>query len=456
MKMSSPINPVNLANPVSPVNRVYLPDVVGGGYGDFWRCKARYRVLKGSKGSKKSATTALNYITRIMQYPGSNLLVIRKIGDNHRSSTFAQLQWAIHRLGVDDYWKPTTSPMELTYKPTGQKILFRGMDDPLKLASITVPSGYLCWVWIEEAYEIESEDDFDVIDLSVPRGEVPPPLFKQTTLTFNPWNEHHWLKRRFFDTQADNVRTYTTTYLCNEWLDDTDKAVFARMQRDNPRRYRVAGLGDWGVADGLVYDRWEVREFDVDKARRIPLIRSAFGLDYGYTNDPTAFIAAAADMERHILYIYDEHYEKRMLNGDIAAMLVQKGYGKEVIRADSAEPKSNEELRRLGIHRLRAAAKGPDSVINGISRLQGFEMVVHPACIHTAAELAAYVWEKDRMGKNLNRPADSQNHLMDALRYATESLRTNRTPSLRLPGVMGMGMGAGIRGADVSGRWAGD
>ena len=141
----------------------------GGGYGDFWRCKARYRVLKGSKGSKKSATTALNYITRIMQYPGSNLLVIRKIGDNHRSSTFAQLQWAIHRLGVDDYWKPTTSPMELTYKPTGQKILFRGMDDPLKLASITVSSGYLCWVWVEEAFEIASEDDFDVIDLSVPQ-----------------------------------------------------------------------------------------------------------------------------------------------------------------------------------------------------------------------------------------------------------------------------------------------
>ena len=138
-------------------NRIYLPDIVGGGYGDFWRCRKRYRVLKGSKGSKKSATTALNYITRIMQYPGSNLLVIRKVGDNHRSSTFAQLQWAIHRLQVDGYWKATTSPMELTYTPTGQKILFRGMDDALKLASITVPSGYLCWVWIEEAYEIASE-----------------------------------------------------------------------------------------------------------------------------------------------------------------------------------------------------------------------------------------------------------------------------------------------------------
>ena len=177
--------------------RVYLPDVIGQGYGDFWRCQKRYRVLKGGKGSKKSTTTALNHIVRLMQYPDANLLVVRKVGDTHRSSTFAQLRWAIRRLGVDAYWRATTSPMELTYTPTGQKILFRGMDDPLKLASTTVDHGVLCWVWIEEAYEIDNEADFDKLDLSVPRGNVPPPLFKQTTLTFNPWSETHWLKRRF-------------------------------------------------------------------------------------------------------------------------------------------------------------------------------------------------------------------------------------------------------------------
>ena len=131
--------------------KIYLPDIVGGGYGDFWRCKARYRVLKGGKASKKSATTALNFLVRIMQYPGSNLLVVRKVGDTHRTSTFAQLNWAAERLGVASYWKATTAPMEMTYLPTGQKILYRGMDDPLKLASTTVSSGSLCWVWVEEA-----------------------------------------------------------------------------------------------------------------------------------------------------------------------------------------------------------------------------------------------------------------------------------------------------------------
>ncbi|MCI9068766.1 MAG: PBSX family phage terminase large subunit, partial [Lachnospiraceae bacterium] len=128
-----------------------MSKIVGGGYGDFWHSKKRYRVLKGGKGSKKSATTALNLILRMMRYPGANLLVVRQVMDTHRSSTFAQLCWATERLGVSRLWKRTVSPMELIYTPTGQRVLFRGFDDVLKLASTTVDKGYLCWVWIEEA-----------------------------------------------------------------------------------------------------------------------------------------------------------------------------------------------------------------------------------------------------------------------------------------------------------------
>lgn len=230
-----------------------------GRYGDFWRCRTRYRVLKGGKASKKSCTTALNFIFRMMKYPEANLLVVRRVGDTHRSSTFAQLGWAIQRLGVQDHWRATVSPLELTYLPTGQKILFRGFDDPLKLASTTVSRGHLCWVWVEEAYELDSEEDFDLLDLSVPRGSVPPPLFKQTTLTFNPWNREHWLKRRFFDVPADNVACFSTDYRCNEFLDAADLAVYDRMRRENPRKYAVAGLGQWGGTEGLIYDRWEMR-----------------------------------------------------------------------------------------------------------------------------------------------------------------------------------------------------
>ena len=182
--------------------------------------------------------------------------------NTHRDSTFAQLEWAQEKLKVSHLWRNTVSPMEMTYKPTGQKILFRGFDDVLKLASTTVKKGYLCWVWIEEAYEIASEADFDKLDLSMPRGNVPPGLFKQTTLTFNPWSETHWLKSRFFDEKSDNVGTYSTNYLCNEFLDRADIAVFEQMRESNYRKYAVAGLGEWGIAEGLVYENWEVLDFD--------------------------------------------------------------------------------------------------------------------------------------------------------------------------------------------------
>ena len=131
--------------------RVYLPDIVGKGYGTYWNFKGRYRVCKGSRASKKSTTTALNLITRMMEYPESNLLVIRKIGRTIHDSCFNQLLWAIHRLGVDAFWTYKETPLEITYKPTGQKIFFRGLDDPLKVTSIAVEKGYLCWIWIEEA-----------------------------------------------------------------------------------------------------------------------------------------------------------------------------------------------------------------------------------------------------------------------------------------------------------------
>lgn len=145
----------------------------------------------------------------------------------------------------------------MTYIPTGQKIYFRGLDDPLKVTSITVEVGHLCWMWIEEAYEIMKESDFDMLDESI-RGEVSEGLFKQITLTFNPWNEHHWIKKRFFDAPPDpDILAITTNYLMNEFLDEADRKVFETMKKNNPRRYSVAGLGEWGIIDGLVFENWE-------------------------------------------------------------------------------------------------------------------------------------------------------------------------------------------------------
>lgn len=445
--------------------KVNLAEVIGGGYRAFWNCRKRYRVVKGGKASKKSTTAALWFIVHLMKYPQANLLVVRNVYNTHTASTFAQLRWAINRLGVASFWKATVSPLELKYLPTGQRILFRGFDDVNKLASTTVESGYLCWVWIEEAFEISSEAEFDRLDLSVPRGDVPAPLFKQTTVTFNPWSEKHWLKRRFFDTESDDVFAVTTNYLCNEFLDDTDRAVYERMKTEQPRRYAVAGLGEWGMAEGLIYDRWEVRKFDVGELTGEDnpdgwKYRHVFGLDYGYTNDPTAFIAMAVNPVDKVLYIYDEFYQKRMLNDAIAAAIIAKGYAKERIRADSAEPKSNDDLRRLGITRLLPARKGKDSILNGIAKLQEYRMVVHPSCAHTAEELSSYIWKRDGGEECRNRPEDDNNHLMDAMRYAMEELQFFRPDedywtqeNRKLRRERRFSGGGSVRAADFKGGW---
>lgn len=399
------------------ISKLRTSEIVGGGYDEFWKNKSRYRVLKGGKASKKSATTALNFIYRLMKYPKSNLLVVRKVMNTHRDSTFAQLSWAQTRLGVEHLWSNTVSPMEMCFLPTGQKILFRGFDDVLKLASATVSSGSLNFVWIEEAFEIEREADFDKLDLSVPRGRTPEGLFKQTTLTFNPWSASHWLKKRFFDTPSPEVSTFSTNYKCNEFLDSTDIAVFRRLKETNRRKYEVAALGNWGISEGLVFENWQVGVPDIPESEGY-MWKDFFGLDYGYTNDPTAFIAFKVNPQRRQIYIYDEFYKKRMLNRDIANEIIRRGYRKERIRADCAEPKSNDDLRRMGVQRIYPSQKGKDSILHGIAEISEYKIFVNPACENTVYELSNYVYEEKPTQTGQIMPADRNNHLMDAMRYA--------------------------------------
>jgi phage terminase large subunit len=400
-------------------NEVYLPEVIGKGYGTYWNYKGRYRVVKGSRASKKSTTTALNMIYRIMTYPNSNGLVIRKVFRTIKDSCFSQLKWAIHRLKVDKYWKATNSPLELTYLPTGQKILFRGLDDPLKVTSVAVDKGSLCFLWIEEAYEIMNEDDFNMLDESI-RGQVPDGLFKQITLTLNPWNDRHWIKRRFFDTEDKDILAITTNYKCNEWLDKADLKVFDEMKIHNPKRYRVAGLGEWGVVDGLVYENIEEKRFDISSLVGQEGIESVFGLDFGYTNDPTALFCGLIDLKNKVIYVFDELYKKGLSNKKIYEEVEAMGHRKESIIADSAEPKSIDELRSLGLTRIRAAKKGKDSILNGIQFIQDFKLVIHPRCVNFLTEVTNYQWAKDKFDNSINKPIDDFNHLMDAMRYAIE------------------------------------
>lgn len=400
--------------------KIRLPDLVGKGYKDFWNFKGRYRVCKGSRGSKKSRTTALFFIYSMMKYPGANLLVVRKVYRTLKDSCFTDLKWAINRLGVQDYWSVKESPLEIIYIPTGQKILFRGLDDPLKVTSITVETGNLCWAWIEEAYEINKEQDFNMLDESI-RGKIEEPLYKQITLTFNPWNERHWIKKRFFDVEDENIMAKTTNYMCNEWLDESDKKLFEDMKKNNPRRYQVAGLGNWGIVEGLVYENWEEKEFDVNEISKRKGVKSAFGLDFGYANDPSAFFCGLIDVANKEIYVFDEIYKKAMKNRQIAEEIIRKGYGKEKIVADSQEPKSIDELYDLGLKGIRKSRKGRDSINNGVQYIQDYKIIIHPGCVNFITEISNYMWDKDKFDNPVNKPVDDFNHLMDAMRYALES-----------------------------------
>lgn len=412
-------------------SKVSIAQTIGGGYNEFWYNKDFYRVVKGSRGSKKSKTTALNFIYRLMMYDWANLLVVRRFSNTNKQSTYTDLRWATNRLGVKHLFKFNDSLPEITYKPTGQKILFRGLDDPLKITSITVENGILCWAWFEEAYQIETFDKFSTVVESI-RGSVDDPeFFKQITITFNPWSERHWLKPTFFDedTKLNNTFSYTTTFRVNEWLDDVDIARYEDLYRTNPRRARIVCDGDWGVAEGLVFENFEVKEFDwVKKLKDKQVV--AHGSDFGFTQDPTTLVSTIVDTQNKELWIYNEHYQRGMLTDEIYQMYIDKGLKNAEIIADSAEKRLITEIKRKGISNIKPSVKGQGSIMQGVQFIQGFKIYVHPSCEHTIEELNTYTFDQDKDGNWLNKPIDENNHILDALRYSLEKFhfpRNNKT-----------------------------
>ncbi len=408
-----------------------LQSKVGGGYNQFWHNKNFYRVIKGSRGSKKSKTAAINFIYRIMKYNWANLLVVRRFSNTNKQSTYTDLKWATNQLGVSHLFRFNESMPEITYKPTGQKILFRGLDDPLKITSITVDVGILCWAWFEEAYQIESYDKFSTVVESIRGSYDSPDFFKQITVTFNPWSERHWLKSTFFDeeTKLNNVYSNTTTYKLNEWLDQVDIDRFEDLYIKNPRRAKIVCDGDWGVAEGLVFTNFKVEGFDWLRIFKRTQEKT-HGMDFGFSNDPTTIVSTVVDLENMKLYIYDEHYEKGMLTDDIKNLIIAKGLEKVDIAADygSGGDRLIAELRSKGIKGIRRALKGANTILPGIQFIQGFEVIIHPSCVNAIEEFNTYTFEQDKEGKWLNKPIDKNNHIIDALRYSLEKYHIKRKP----------------------------
>lgn len=436
-----------------------LSSLICSGYEEYWRSKAFYRVIKGSKGSGKSKTVALWHIFHMIRFAQSNTLVIRKTYASLKDSTYTDLLWAIDRLGATKAWLHSLNPLQLTYKRkpdderTWQTILFRGLDDSQKIASIGVRNGWLNWVWFEEASQMTNYLDFEKVVMSI-RGYIPPEtgLWKSVTITFNPWSDKHWLKTTFFDDPKPNSLVMTTTYRCNRWLGPEDIARYEELYVTNPRLARIICDGDWGVSEGLVYENWEVQEFDIlQVAREHPNLKFTFGLDFGYSISYNAFAAVAIDMDSRTLWVFDEIYERGMSNYELAKRITEMGYHNETIIADCAEPKSIYELRqgfkelitdsegnmipdedgqpqynRYVLPNIRSAMKGNDSLQNGIQRLQSFRILIHESkCPGAIDNFSNYTFAMDRDGKFLDKPIKEHDHMPDSIRYSLECIFCN-------------------------------
>lgn len=260
-----------------------------------------------------------------------------------------------------------------------------------------------------------------------------PGFYKQITVTFNPWNERHWLKKVFFDedTKRADTLALTTTFRCNEWLDEVDIKRYEDLYVTNPRRARIVCDGEWGVAEGLVYENVQVAAFDKEALLQSGNYKLCVGLDFGFTHDPTALVAYLIDDQNKGIYVFDEHYQVGLFTKDIARMISDKGYASSQIVADCAEARLIEELKsEYGIRRIKASRKGKDSIMAGVSKLQGYKITVHPNCTHIMDEFYSYCYQQDREGKWLNKPEDKNNHLMDALRYGLQCSEKTTTVKL--------------------------
>jgi phage terminase large subunit len=407
-----------------------IKSVVGGGYDEFWNFKGRYRLVKGGRGSKKSTTTALWYIFNMMYYYYKfgllpNVLVIRAVKVDHADTTFAQLKWAINRLGVSALWGESKLPMELRFKPSGQRIIFRGMDKAERIKSITTAVGELCWVWWEEAFEIPFYNDIQTVNMSI-RGVLPEGLFYQHTFTFNPNVADHWLKREFYDKVDEHgyspdgeIFAITRNFDCNEFLDDSFYREMDRIKQADPDRFRIIGLGEWGMSGGLIYTNWTAHQ---------PLIgqlssdwKMCYVIDFGFTESPTAIVSAAVNRVRRQIVIINVTYLYGKIASEIAAELVKLGIQYAHILADNSHQMAIEEMRRYGIPHITPVRKGNGSIIVGITRIKEYQIIV-PFNIDSkfVDELANYRWASgEREDSYSDEPAPNQfDHGLDALRYA--------------------------------------
>ena len=388
-------------------NPVYLPYLE-----DY---STRFLVFYGGAGSGKSHFIAQRLVYKALK-DTRKILVLRKVNRTTKASTFQLLLDTLNQFGILNYCVINRTDFSITL-PTGSQFLCMGLDDPEKIKSITG----LTDAWLEEATEF-SLDDFSQVNLRVrdPKAEN-----QEIILSLNPVSRANWCYLQFFAENPEleefrkTVRIVHTTYKDNPHLPEAYVQALLMMKATNEVYYKIYALGEFGSLDKLIYNNWQKMDFDPDTIKGQLLC----GLDFGYTNDPTAFTASILVENERRIYIFKEWGGTGYLNDAIADQIKEMGFAKSIICADSAEQKSIDEIKRLGISRIKPCVKGKGSVLQGIQKLQQYELIVHPSCENVIEELENYAWKKDKQtNEYINEPAEGFDHYMDSLRYSLQCL----------------------------------
>ena len=394
---------------IAPVFHPVLRDIKRDGHAEYW--------LAGGRGSTKSSFISIAIIRGMLRDPRANAIVYRKVAATLRESVYEQMIWAIDKLQLRPYWRFKLSPLELEYRPTGQRILFRGADDPMKSKSIKLAHGYFGFLWFEELAEFAGMDDVKTIKASIIRGG-------DHAITFYSYNPpksaQSWVNKEGRVPRKDRLN-HASTYLDvpEEWLGESFLQE-ANIQREtNETAYRHMYLGEITGTGGQVFDNVQLRA--VTDADIKSFGTTYAGMDFGWYPDPLHFVRCAYQPATRLLYIYDEYRTLKTSNIDVYRHLRDdKGLtGAEEVIADSADMKSISDMRSYGMHCI-AATKGPGSVRSSIRWLQQLRgIVIDPErCPATAKEFTEYECEKTRTGEFVESYPDANNHAIDAVRYA--------------------------------------
>ncbi|MDD6484896.1 MAG: PBSX family phage terminase large subunit [Clostridiales bacterium] len=382
---------------------------------DIKRCGHTHYFLKGGRGSAKSSFVSLEIITGMIKNPERSCVAIRKVGAYLKDSVFMQLRWAIDILKISQLWTVKYSPLELVYEPTGQRIIFRGADDPKKLKSTKVQQGYIGYVWYEEADQFLGMEEIRSINQSLLRGGTVYTVF----YSYNPPKSTGcWINAEVEREYPDRL-VHHSTYLdvCRQWLGEQFFIEAEHLKQYNPELYRHEYLGEAVGDGGEVFTNVKIREITDEEVEGFEKVRC--GVDFGYACDPFVYIVCATSKRR--LCIFDEIFKVGLSNRMAYEMICKKGIYAAPIICDSAEPKSIRELRDLGL-RVTGAKKGCDSINYGIKFLQSLdEIVIDPKrCPNAAREFRQYELERDLYGSLKADFPDKNNHTIDAVRYALE------------------------------------